>query len=358
MTPENGFLIWQRELMRTESHYAEKESGKTDEGLSAFGHQGMARHAMFSVTFVLLYLILNRPEIIMVSQLGFSVWYPATGLILAVMLGISAWYFPLTVLAGALAGVVIYHQPLLSWSELVTPILGSGCYAVAALLLRGPLKIDPTLQQRRDVLLYMSVTSGAAVLATISGVASLVADRTISWGQYWHSAWSWYVGDVVALVSVAPFLLIHILPWVSRAISPAAARTTQNAYPGKAKPDRMKLREALEVVGQAVSMVLVLWITFGRTLGYKQLYYLTFVPIIWIAMRNGIRRVVTGLLALNFGIVIVLKLYPVPGDSLTKVGLLMLTVSGTGLIVGAAVSERHRMSNTGELSLHSVGGLG
>jgi hypothetical protein len=93
--------------MRPESHYAEKESGATSEGLSAFGHYGIARHAIFSVTFLLLYLILNRPEIIMVSQLGLSVWYPATGPILAVMLGISGWYFPLTVLAGAFAGVVI-----------------------------------------------------------------------------------------------------------------------------------------------------------------------------------------------------------------------------------------------------------
>jgi two-component system sensor kinase FixL len=90
-------------------------------------------------------------------------------------------------------------------------------------------------------------------------------------------------------------------------------------------------------------MVLVLWIMFGRTLGYKQLYYLAFVPVIWIAMRQGIQRVVTVLLVFNFGIVVTLKLYSAPPDSLTKVGVLMLTVSGTGLIVGAAVTERHRI---------------
>ncbi len=61
-------------------------------------------------------------------------------------------------------------------------------------------------------------------------------------------------------------------------------------------------------------------------------------------MRHGIKRVVTGLVIFNFGIVIALKLLPVPPDSLTKIGLLMLTVSGTGLIVGAAVTERHRMA--------------
>jgi hypothetical protein len=153
--------------MRSESQRAELD--RTGEGLNVFERYVFARHAIFCVIVVLLYLLLNRPEVILLSQLGYSVWYPATGLILAVMVGISPWYFPLTVLAGALAGVVIYHQPLLSWSGLATPLLGSGSYAVAAYLLRGPLKIDLALRRRRDVLRYISVTLGAAVFATVSG---------------------------------------------------------------------------------------------------------------------------------------------------------------------------------------------
>jgi len=330
--------------MRPESHRAEREVGRTGEGWYGFEHQVFARHAVFSVIIVLLYLLLNRPEVIMLSRLGYSVWYPATGLVLAVMAGISPWYFPLTVLAGALAGLVIYQQPLLSWSELATPLLGSGSYAAAALWLRGPLKIDLALRRRRDVLRYISVTLAAAVFATVSGTLCLVADGTIPWGQYWQSAWAWYVGDVVGLVGFAPFLLIHLQPRVLRMLSPVQAKTLQKGHPTKTKTRPTKLRDVLEVVGQFLSIVLVLWIMFGRTLGYKQLYYLAFVPIIWIAMRHGIQRVVSGLLFFNFGIVIALRLYPAPENSLTKVGLLMLTLSGTGLIVGAAVTERHRMA--------------
>jgi hypothetical protein len=61
-----------------------------------------------------LYLLLNLPEVIIVSQLGFTIWFPATGLVLALLVGISPRYFPLTVFAGALAGSMIYHQPVLS----------------------------------------------------------------------------------------------------------------------------------------------------------------------------------------------------------------------------------------------------
>jgi len=75
------------------------------------------RHALLSLSFVLLYLILNRPEVILISQLGFTAWYPATGLVLGLMLGISPWYGLLICFSDALAGAVIYHQPLRSFSE-------------------------------------------------------------------------------------------------------------------------------------------------------------------------------------------------------------------------------------------------
>jgi diguanylate cyclase (GGDEF)-like protein/PAS domain S-box-containing protein len=318
------------------------EQQKVISSLSSFAYPVIGRHAIFSLIVVLLYLLLNLPEVIVVSQLGFTIWFPATGLVLALLVGISPWYFPLTVFAGALAGSLIYHQPVLSWSGLATPLLLSGSYAVAASVLRGPLKIDAALRQRRDVVRYISVTLAAAIFATASGVACLAADGTISRSQYWASAWGWYVGDVVGLVGFAPFLLIHLLPWAKTLLSLPQANRTQKDH--RSKAESIKLSDLPEAIGQATSMVLVLWIMFGRTLGYRQLYYLAFVPVIWIAMRQGIQRVVTGLLVFNFGIVVALKLYPTPPDSLTKVGVLMLTVSGTGLIVGAAVTERHRIA--------------
>lgn len=331
-------------LLRHKSHYVEKELVIADKALPLSGHRFIWRHAIFCVTVVLLYLLLNRPEVILLSQIGYSVWYPATGLILVVMVGVSPWYFPLTMLAGAVAGVAIYHQAILSWSVLVTSLLGSVTYAVAASLLRGQLKIDPALRRRRDVVRYVSVTLIAAVFATALGVACLAADGTISWGHYWHSAWAWYVGDVVGLVGFAPFLLIHVLPWVTRLLSPVSAKASIEDNWFRREKERMKPMLVFEASSQISSIVLILWVMFGRVLGYRELYYLAFVPIIWIAMRQGIRGVATGLLVLNFGIVIALKIYPVPEDLLTKVGLLMLTVSGTGLIVGAAVTERHRMA--------------
>jgi diguanylate cyclase (GGDEF)-like protein/PAS domain S-box-containing protein len=99
----------------------------------------------------------------------------------------------------------------------------------------------------------------------------------------------------------------------------------------------------VEGVAQAMAIVGVLWVMFGRTLAPHELFYLCFVPIIWVAMRNGIERVTIAILMLDFGIVAALHFYPDAPGVVAKAGLLMLVVSATGLIVGSAVSERQHL---------------
>ena len=41
----------------------------------------IVRHAIVCIAFVLVYLLLNRPEVIFLSRIGFVTWYPAIGLV-------------------------------------------------------------------------------------------------------------------------------------------------------------------------------------------------------------------------------------------------------------------------------------
>ncbi|MBZ5571034.1 MAG: diguanylate cyclase [Acidobacteriia bacterium] len=304
----------------------------------------IVRHFLLSFAFLLLYLLLNRPEVILLSHLGFTAWYPATGLVLAVLLGISPWYAFLVCFADTLAGTWIYHQPIAAFGGTMGAAGIAICYAAAAYVLRGPLSIDLGLRRRRDVVRYVFVTVAAAMVATAIGVLCLVADHSIQWSAFWASAVGWFFGDTIGLLGIAPFLLVHVLPWVRRQLSasvsgPTLARNLRRkTYPEHAAA-------WLEAVGQAAALIGVLWVMFGRP---NRPFYIGFVPIIWIAMRQGIRRVVTGVLALNFGIVVAMHIFPPTPAVLSKVGLFMLVVSAVGLIVGSEVTERHRMG----LELH------
>ena len=300
------------------------------------------RHALISVAFVLLYVLLNRPEVIFFSRIGFVAWYPAIGVVMALMLGVSPWYALLVCFVDPFANRVTYAQPIMSFSNTVDAAGVAICYGAASYILRGPLSIDLGLRRRRDVVRYVLVSGTAAVFATIIGVASLIADHSIAWSDCKSSALGWFLGDTIGLVGIAPFLLVHVFPHVRKWLSPASSQL----HPVRAHSLRTTLTfgALAESCGQFLTILAVLWVMFGTWAGRYDHFYLSFIPIIWIAMRQGVRRVVTGLLTLNFGIVVAMHLFPPTPSLFAKVALLMLVLSAVGLIVGSEVSERHRLA--------------
>jgi signal transduction histidine kinase/DNA-binding response OmpR family regulator/HPt (histidine-containing phosphotransfer) domain-containing protein len=302
--------------------------------------RAVTRHILLSVSFAGLFLLLNRPEVILLSRLGSTAWYPATGLLLALLLIVSPWYGLLGCLLTELAAAWIYHQPWWSFGGTVGATALGGFYTAAAFVLRGPLRIDLGLRQRRDVIRYLWVTSAAALGSTIIGVACLAADRSIPWSEYWRAALTWFLGDETGILSITPFLLLHLFPRIRR----QALLHPSEAPSPKPNTRAWGWKAIVEATGQVAALVAVLWVMFGDTFRQSELYYLSFVPIIWIAMRHGIRRVTTGLLVLNVGIAVWLRHLQSSESLLHKAGLLMFVVSAAGLIVGAAVSERHRIA--------------
>jgi diguanylate cyclase (GGDEF)-like protein/PAS domain S-box-containing protein len=296
------------------------------------------RHVLLSIAFVLLYVFLSQPSVIFVSHLGWTAWYPATGLVLALLLGVSPRYAILVCFADAFTGWLFYRQSIWSFGETLGATGVAIWYGVAAYMLRGPLRIDTRLRRGRDIVLYICVTMAAALCATLTGVLCLIADQSVPPGDFWTAATSWFVGDGIGLVGFAPFLLMHILPAVRRWLGLEADEPGQTHRNSGATPANEWMK--LEVIGQAASLVAVLWIMFGPRWAYLELLYLSFVPILWLAMRSGTRLVVVGSVAMNFGIVIAMHLFPPQANMLSKVGLLMLVLSASGLIVGATVTER------------------
>lgn len=299
------------------------------------------RQVVVSAVFVVLYLLLNRPEVILLSRIGFVAWYPATGLVMAVMLGVSPWYALVAGFASILASHKLYGQPLLSFTNTIGTAGSVISYGCAAYFLRQNLHIDLGLRRRRDVVHYVWVSAVAAAFATIFGVESLIADHSIQLSERLPSALGWFLGDTIGLIGIAPFLLVHVIPFVRRW---ASSPRVKEVKPAKASANAIPPGFMAEAAGQGLSILLVLWVMFGTETGPYNHFYLGFIPIIWTAMRQGVRRVVTSLLALNFGIVVAMQLLPPTAAQYNRVAPFMLIVSAAGLVVGSEVSERHRLA--------------
>ena len=297
-------------------------------------------HGVLSLVFLTAFILLNRPEVILISHLGSVVWYPAAGLAFALLLGVSPYYAILVSIGGALAGMMIYGQPPTTYSETIGSIGISLFYAIAARHLRGLLKIDSGLRRRRDVVLYVSITTLAALASTLVGVTCLALDHAIHWNEFGSGFLTWFLGDEIGLLGVAPFFLVHVLPWLRRQLSPSPAENQlRRAFSYKTSTAVWTIAEGL---GQGAMIATLLWVVFG--LIPTNTRYLLFIPVIWVALRQGIRRVVSCLLALNFGTVVALHFYPPAPNFLPHTGLLMFVISAVGLIVGSLVSERHHIA--------------
>jgi C4-dicarboxylate-specific signal transduction histidine kinase len=92
---------------------------------------------------------------------------------------------------------------------------------------------------------------------------------------------------------------------------------------------------------QGMSIVLALWIVFGTRFGDEpKLFYLLFLPVIWIAMRHGIEGGVFGTLTVQLGLIAAIVATRRGDGAVLDFQFLMLAVAATGLVLGAAVSER------------------
>ena len=96
---------------------------------------------------------------------------------------------------------------------------------------------------------------------------------------------------------------------------------------------------------QAALVVAVLWVVFGS--GWFEelkLFYLVFLPLIWIAMRYGIEGTTVVTAVIQVGLIIALRLGGYGSGIVLEFQFLLLAVAVTGLFLGLTVSERHQMA--------------
>jgi signal transduction histidine kinase len=140
----------------------------------------------------------------------------------------------------------------------------------------------------------------------------------LPWEEYPSAALHHWVGDAIGILVVTPFLLVLC----------TGARLP--------KP-------TMEMAAQLASIGFALWIVFGFARAWEfQLFYLLFLPIIWIAVRFGLEGASAGLFVTQAGLVMALDWANQSIADVTKFQLLMLVLALTGLYLGVAISDQRR----------------
>jgi PAS domain S-box-containing protein len=309
------------------------------------------RRVFIGVAFVISFVLLDRTAVYFQMWDGISAWYPPAGLTLAMLFDLGAWFAPLALLAAGISGIVNdYLSPytVSYWSINFTVAIG---YVTAAFVLRRIVRVNPQLRSLRDVVRFVFVAFVASFCVAVAGSAQYVWQETIRPAEFPLAALNWWIGDAIALVGFTPFLLLHVMPELRKYAGITSAADVA-AFNGQRREGLPRTCRVLEKALRLASIPITLWIVFGWNLARSfELYYLFFIPILWIAVRRGIYGATAGILTLIAGFMLALWYFPVDLHRLGMLQFVLLIVSLTGLCIGSLIAERaesQRKSEEGE----------
>jgi C4-dicarboxylate-specific signal transduction histidine kinase len=112
---------------------------------------------------------------------------------------------------------------------------------------------------------------------------------------------------------------------------------------------------SMETVLQLAAIGLALVLVFGVVEEQQfQLFYVLFLPIVWMAVRTGSEGVSAGILITQLGLIVGIQLFPAGTFNVTSFQALMLVLAMTGLVAGELVTERRRTQSQLRLQQESL----
>jgi len=257
-----------------------------------------------------------------------SVVWPASGLALAAVLLVGRHVWPGIALGAFLANATA-SEPL--W---VAGLIAAGntCEALfAAWLLGRVVDFRTDLNRLRDVLGLILLAAGAStVVSATVGVTSLCLGGVHPWSSWSELWWTWWLGDALGDVVMAPFLFTWTV-WFRRR-----------------KP--ILSLASVEAVSLALGVCIVSGLAFfgtGRSPDLEfPLKYAVFPLVAWSALRFGSIGSATAVLAtLTINLIAAQsemgRFAGIPvEDTLIQLQVFMAVVAATGLLLGAVAAER------------------
>jgi len=273
--------------------------------------------------YVALYVTLDWLSLIQpFVALGITPWNPPAGLSFALFLSQGWRLVPATVLAIALSDVILRGLTMESAETLPSALVIALGYAGAAWLLRRRVRISLGLEGHRDLLWLLGIALAASLAIALVVVAIFAATGRAEWASFVTVAVHFWVGDVIGIAVLTPFLLL-MSGWRGRL---------------RAVP-----HNPVEMALQLAAIGLGLWVIFGlERSDHFEFSYTLFLPLVWIALRGGLIGATWGIVATQLGLILAVQLKGFDAATVTQFQVLMLAVAVTGLVLGSVVDERRR----------------
>lgn len=279
------------------------------------------RRVALGCAFVVAYVALDYVSFVKPYRgLGITPWNPPPGLSIALMF-LGGWFYaPFVVLAPVVADHIVRGASVSASPEIVASILNGGVYVLAGIGLSRISSFDPRFHAVRDATTFITIAILSSALGTAVYLGALAAGGVLTWDEMRAVAWRASVGETIGILVVAPLVLLI---------------RTHRPWP----------KVSLQMVAQLGALLCALAIVFGyREATAFQLFYLLFLPLLWVALVHGPAGAAVGLAVIQVGLIIGADIRFGPDPGLGALQVLMVALAITGLVVGTVVAEREDAS--------------
>jgi two-component system sensor kinase FixL len=269
------------------------------------------------MAYVVAAVLLDRvSDIGLYSGLGVTPWNPTSGLSLAFAFVFGRSSFPF-LFSGQLISALLVNPvdfPLV-WIVVIAAAAAAIWLGAAEMLRRLP-DFDPRLGTVPAVLCLIGVGLVQSVVQCFSYIGPLWLTGNVEQSAMFAVAWRLVVGHMVGVLVVAPTLLMLHAGW--------------------------RLPRPTLIRGSQVGVLLIaVWIVFSyRAASAYQLFYLLFLPVLWVALREGVGGAALMLNVAQVCIIIGTNLRTDIVPSSGALQVLTIALALTGLLVGAVVTDR------------------
>jgi two-component system, LuxR family, sensor kinase FixL len=252
-------------------------------------------------------------------------WNPPPGLSVAFLLRYGPRQGPWLFVAATLAEVLVRGVARPGWTLLATAAIPAIAYSGAAAVIasraastNGDARLAAgtfaSLRSMARFLVVLLVATGVVALSLVT----LYRTAGLLQGNLAEAVAQSWIGDFVGIAVTTPALLL------------IAERAWRPAW--------------RSLLGPLVAIAAAFWLVFGSGLADEaRLFYVLFLPLVWIAVQHGLRAVALAIVAVQ--VALVAEMRSVPG-ALLDFQFLMLALCVTGLLLGAAVTERRTIEAT------------
>lgn len=258
-----------------------------------------------------------------IQGLGITLWSPDDGL--AVLLLMEGTKFIPFVLVGSILVDVLINK--VHHSIYITILAESAltfAYTGCAVFLRDVLHFSPRQTKLRDVVSLLLAAPVSATLTSFVYCGILYLTGSLAADQFVSAMRHFWIGDTVGIIVII------------------AAGTSAFTLLSKPRWDWRKRETVSWAVFVASSCLGFGLLHNASSADVYHLFYILFLPIIWMAMRSGYAGLAIALLATQTVFFLTASYTGFSVNDFDQFQFLMLVLSITGLLLGAVVTERER----------------